>query len=194
MDDKTYVKRVIETESISFEKIRQRISKAGRIRLLHSAMGICTEAGEYMDTLKKFFFYGEELDVKNLIAELGDLMWYIGIACDELNIDLSEVKRLNIEKLEKRYGKKFSEEKAKDRDLENEQLTFEELENKVKERNFNFYYEDITTPKGIKYVGSCDVSEEGDEAATIRTFVEKKDDGTFITKSFMEEIEEEDDE
>ena len=46
---------------------------------LHMAMGVVTEAGEFMDAYKRKFAYGSELDVVNCSEEVGgDTMWYIG--------------------------------------------------------------------------------------------------------------------
>lgn len=43
---------------------------------LHMEAGMLTEAGEFVDQLKKHFAYGKELDVVNLQEEWGDFMWY----------------------------------------------------------------------------------------------------------------------
>lgn len=120
MDTKEYVENVLKTESVDFEKIREQIRTPVAIRLDHAADGMCTEAGEFKDAMKKYKFYGRPIDRTNLIEELGDLMWYIGIACDVLDVSLDEVMEININKLKVRYGDKFSETKAENRDLEKE--------------------------------------------------------------------------
>jgi len=51
-------------------------------RVVHAALGINTEVGEYLDALKKHIFYGRPLDEVNLKEELGDMMWYMAILCD----------------------------------------------------------------------------------------------------------------
>ncbi len=86
----------------------------------HSIMGIVTEAGELMDEVKKAKIYGKKLDKLNLIEELGDLMWYIALILDHLEIDFETVWEKNINKLKVRYPKKFTENKAKNRNLEKE--------------------------------------------------------------------------
>ena len=93
--------------------------------LLHAAMGICTEAGEFMDAMKKCFAYGKVFDETNLQEELGDLMWYIALACHTLNVPLSYIMELNINKLKLRYPEKFSTEKALNRDLAAERVVLE---------------------------------------------------------------------
>ena len=126
MGPSDYVKNAVKTESNDFKKISERLSKEDNIRLLHAAMGLETEVGEFMDPLKKFFYYGKELDKVNLAEEVGDMMWYIAIACDTLNVDLGKIMETNIKKLQARYPSKFTEEDAVERDLKTERKILEE--------------------------------------------------------------------
>lgn len=121
-----YIEAVKKTESINFEDIKFRIANNHFIRLDHAAKGMCTEAGEFLDVLKKYEFYGKELDNVNLKEELGDVLWYIGIACDELGITLEEVMQTNIKKLHKRYGISSNEEGAINRNLSAERVCLEQ--------------------------------------------------------------------
>lgn len=122
MTGKEYVESAVRTRAHS-SGAAQRIEKMTGYRhddildLLHGVMGISTEAGEIMDNLKKCLFYGKPIDRVNLIEELGDLMWYIAIMCDSIDIELETVMNHNIAKLRKRYPEKFSEDKALNRDL-----------------------------------------------------------------------------
>jgi len=97
----------------------------GKERLLHAGMGIATEAGEFLDALKKSIFYGSELDRVNLQEELGDLLWYIAIAMDELGTDFETEMRRNVEKLKARYPEAFDRERAEKRDLDRERSILE---------------------------------------------------------------------
>ena len=112
-----YVENVLITESMDFNEIRDRLNNDGTIRLLHAAMGLATEAGEFTDMLKKHIFYGKPLDLVNLQEEAGDTMWYIGVAIDELRTTLDELMTANIAKLRKRYKGKFDADRALERDL-----------------------------------------------------------------------------
>ena len=123
---KNYVENVLRTESIDFDAIIKRLSDKDIIRLLHADMGICTESGELTDALKKFIFYGKEVDRINVIEEAGDLMWYIGLLVDALGITLDEVMTKNIAKLSTRYPDKFTVRAALNRDLESERGVLEE--------------------------------------------------------------------
>lgn len=75
--------------------------------LINSAMGLCGEAGEVIDIVKKWFAHGHELNRQKLIEELGDVAWYIAEAAYALDTDLESILAANIEKLKKRYPEGF---------------------------------------------------------------------------------------
>ena len=80
--------------------------------LLHATLGITGEAGELADAVKKSIFYSKPLDIANMREEIGDIMWYIALACRTLDFDLDELLQENIAKLQKRYPEKYSDEHA----------------------------------------------------------------------------------
>lgn len=123
MTPNEYIKNVLKTESTKDPVV----SEYGvNSRILHSCMGVSTEAGELVDACKKSMFYGKQLDKVNLAEEAGDVLWYIAILCDELGITFEELFEVNITKLKKRYGEKFSDEKAEIRDLNAERKILED--------------------------------------------------------------------
>lgn len=134
-----YVEDVLRTEP-SVEDYEKIISRIGikEIRLLHAAMGLCTEAGEFMDMLKKHIMYGVPLDEVNLIEELGDGNWYEGIALDTLMFSMAETLHRNIAKLKKRFPEKFNEEDALNRNLEQERMVLAYEQTK---KNIVHYFE-----------------------------------------------------
>jgi NTP pyrophosphatase (non-canonical NTP hydrolase) len=86
-------------------------------QLLHGAIGLATESGEILDALKKHIYYGKPLDKVNLMEEAGDCIWYIALLLRELGYSFEEVAEINIKKLRARYGEKFSEYDAINRNL-----------------------------------------------------------------------------
>lgn len=78
----------------------------------HMATGICTEAGELLDAVKKRVIYAKELDRPNVIEELGDLEFYMEGLRQVLGIDRNHTLEANITKLRKRYGAQYSNEAA----------------------------------------------------------------------------------
>ena len=125
MNTQDYVKNAIKTESRDFDAIGERMKTVENQRLLHAGIGLATEAGEFLDALKKHVFYGKELDRVNLREEMGDIFWYCAIIADQLDVQFSEVMERNITKLKARYGEKFSEDKAVTRDLNTERQILE---------------------------------------------------------------------
>lgn len=77
--------------------------------LLHAVLGISGEAGELLDAVKKTFIYNKPLDVVNAKEELGDLLWYIALACRTLDVSFEEIMQMNIDKLSKRYPEKYTD-------------------------------------------------------------------------------------
>jgi NTP pyrophosphatase (non-canonical NTP hydrolase) len=121
-----FIKEAIKTESCNFTEIVERLSDKRTIRLLHAAMGLSTEANEFLDALKKWIFYGKQLDEINLAEEIGDNFWYAAIASDELGKSFEEIQIAVIQKLRKRYAEKFNSEEAIDRNIEHERAILED--------------------------------------------------------------------
>lgn len=96
-----------------------------QIDLLHAAMGCVTEAGEVLQTVVDHVFQGKPLDAVNLKEEVGDLEWYQALALKTIGCSLQEALQANINKLRARYGEKFSQEKALNRDLDKEREVLE---------------------------------------------------------------------
>lgn len=94
---------------------------AHKAELIHMAVGISGEAGELLDAVKKHGFYDKELDILNVVEELGDLEFYLEGIRQVLKLDREEILRYNIDKLSKRYSSgKFSNEQAHARADKNE--------------------------------------------------------------------------
>jgi len=79
-------------------------------RLITAALGITAEGGEFAEIIKKACFQGKPLDDDaqyHMKRELGDVMWYIALACIALDCTLEDIIYMNIEKLEARYPDGF---------------------------------------------------------------------------------------
>jgi NTP pyrophosphatase (non-canonical NTP hydrolase) len=123
---KAYTKGVETTENKDFSSMSQRLQEESTVRLLHGAVGLSTESAEILDAMKKHIFYGKPLDKVNLVEELSDQFWYIAIMLSELGVDLDTVLEKNLAKLKSRYGSKFTEASALERNLEAERSILEE--------------------------------------------------------------------
>ena len=75
--------------------------------LINGVMGLCGEAGEAIDIVKKHLAQGHPLDREALIKELGDVAWYLAETAYALDVPLEEVLERNIDKLRARYPEGF---------------------------------------------------------------------------------------
>ena len=83
--------------------------------LLNGVMGLCGEAGEAIDIVKKHLHQGHPLDRDALAKELGDIAWYLAETAWALDLPLEEIFRGNLEKLKKRYPEGFDTGRSRSR-------------------------------------------------------------------------------
>lgn len=112
-----FVTKVTSDPSLDIESLKesldaiQKNSKVDVPRLLTGSLGLASESGEFVEIVKKMFLQGKPVDGDNVFhmkRELGDIMWYWVTACMALGLDPVEVIKENQEKLEARYGEKFT--------------------------------------------------------------------------------------
>jgi NTP pyrophosphatase (non-canonical NTP hydrolase) len=72
--------------------------------ITYPALGLAGEAGEVANKVKKIIRDGK-LDKASLKAEIGDCLWYIAALCRDLNVDLGDVAKANLEKLQDRKAR-----------------------------------------------------------------------------------------
>lgn len=76
-----------------------------------AALGLCGEAGEFADHVKKAQHHRLGIDADReakMKKELGDVLWYLAHACNVMGWTLDEIAALNITKLRARYPEGFS--------------------------------------------------------------------------------------
>lgn len=84
--------------------------------LMHCIFGISGEAGELLDAIKRKIIYRKELDVENVVEELGDLEFYLESLRSNLGITREMTLQANMGKLVKRYADyKYSDQRAQER-------------------------------------------------------------------------------
>ena len=83
--------------------------------LINGVMGLCGEAGEAIDIVKKHLHQGHPLDKEKLAKELGDVAWYLAETAWALDISLEQILRGNLEKLRNRYPNGFDTNRSQNR-------------------------------------------------------------------------------
>ena len=84
--------------------------------VLYAAIGICGEAGEVSELVKKYAYHGHAIDKDHLARELGDVLWYVSYMAHLFGYSLGEIMEMNQDKLAKRYPDgKFDAERSKNR-------------------------------------------------------------------------------
>lgn len=89
MDPKEYIKNVLITEARDFTPLQERFSQIRNIRLLHGSIGLASELAEIREMARD----NDPVDKVNLLEEMGDLFWYMGVIVNELGIDPNKIFR-----------------------------------------------------------------------------------------------------
>ena len=73
-------------------------------KVVYPALGLCGEAGEVAEKVKKTVRGDSSLNEVqgNIAQELGDVLWYLAILADDLEVDLEDIVQNNIDKLKRR--------------------------------------------------------------------------------------------
>nr|DAU02282.1 MAG TPA: NTP-PPase-like protein [Caudoviricetes sp.] len=86
------------------------------LNVIYAAMGMCGEAGEASELIKKYAYHGHAIDTEHLARELGDVLWYVSYMAHLFGYPLGKIMAMNQEKLAKRYPDgKFDAERSNNR-------------------------------------------------------------------------------
>ena len=113
---------VVDNDADEYQKNVMRyapsnVVNGSQLGFIYGVIGLCGEAGEASELVKKFVYHGHTLDYKHLAIELGDVLLYIAYTADGLGYSLSEIMEMNKTKLAKRYPDgKFDAERSRKRE------------------------------------------------------------------------------
>lgn len=104
-----------EPKFIRYDQFVRRLFKVDTYNemLHHAKGGVCEEAGELSDAIKRHLTYGKPLDSKDkdgqtirtkIIEELGDIRFYVQAVQNVLGISEQEILQHNANKLADRYA------------------------------------------------------------------------------------------
>ena len=87
------------------------------LNVIYAAMGMCGEAGEASELVKKYAYHGHTIDSEHLARELGDVLWYVSYMAHLFGYPLGKIMAMNQKKLAKRYPDgKFDPERSRHRE------------------------------------------------------------------------------
>jgi NTP pyrophosphatase (non-canonical NTP hydrolase) len=72
-------------------------------RLDYAAIGLVTESAKVLDLVKKSKKNLNTLNKEQVIEELGDLLWYMNIALDEMGVSFEDIIQSNLTKIDNKY-------------------------------------------------------------------------------------------
>jgi NTP pyrophosphatase (non-canonical NTP hydrolase) len=106
-----FVTQVTSKTSSDVEVLKARIDELQEQgvsvpQLLTASHGIGAEAGEFTDTVKKILWQSKPYNEENILKlkkELGDVLFYVQMACTALGLTLDDAIQMNFEKLSDRY-------------------------------------------------------------------------------------------
>src|ERR1700686_5131663 len=104
----------LEPDSLTFDEYDLRSQRRAIYpnvgdNILYPVLGVCGEAGELAEKLKKCLrdkdgqVLGE--DHRLIVKEVGDVLWYLAAVCRELGVSLEHAARMNLEKVDGRHGR-----------------------------------------------------------------------------------------
>lgn len=84
--------------------------------LIHGALKLAGEAGEVADLVGKWQGQGHPLNVEELAAELGDVLWHLAEVATAIGWPLGGIAIANLDKLKRRYPAGFETQRSIDRE------------------------------------------------------------------------------
>ena len=92
-------------ENVDFKSYQDMASETAVYKAEHAviypALGLAAEAGEVANKVKKILRDGN-FDRNAIADEVGDCLWYIAALCRDLNVNMGEVAKNNLDKLQDR--------------------------------------------------------------------------------------------
>lgn len=94
-----------EYKKEALQRINPLIEASPKESMNYTCLGILEETGEVIAEIRKPLFKGnfheKPLDIAEIKSELGDLMWYMALACKNNDIDMNELKAKDILEMSK---------------------------------------------------------------------------------------------
>lgn len=91
---------LVEYKNMAVQRLNKTIFDNATESMYYGCMGLIEETGEIIAELRKPLFKGnfheKELDSQNIKSELGDLMWYLALMCENCNVNIEQLEETKI--------------------------------------------------------------------------------------------------
>ena len=95
--------KIVDVTPIDYSYwVEDKIVTEGDTRLVENTLGLVGEAGEVAEKIKKYLRDNTKVSQKEIIKELGDVVFYATALSNYFYINLSEVMQTNMDKLNDR--------------------------------------------------------------------------------------------
>ena len=74
-------------------------------KINYPLLGLVGEVGEFANKYKKVLRDGKPFARDDMVSELGDILWYLAVLCNDCDITFDEVGKKNIAKLKDRQAR-----------------------------------------------------------------------------------------
>lgn len=105
-------------EEWAWTKIKPEVRLDNAALLDNAQLGLCGESGEVADLIKKWRYQDHAIDYGVLVEELGDILFYLVMACRAVGSSLQAVMLANQVKLNKRYPNGFDATRSRRREAQ----------------------------------------------------------------------------
>ena len=103
-----YQKNASKTDTFGQQKLND--ISASEPAYVAKILGLAGESGEVAEKYKKIIRDHEGKitaeDKKEIVKELGDVLWYVALLAKYLNVSMEEVAQANLDKLASRHARK----------------------------------------------------------------------------------------
>lgn len=83
---------------------------SNRCRCLSNvALGLSGESGDFATIVKKYLHSGKNFSFQDALTELGDILWYLTLGCEELGYTLEDAAKMSLSKLHRMYPDIYGE-------------------------------------------------------------------------------------
>ena len=90
-------------EFIEYQKLAKKTAIYPKeFKVFYPALGLSGEVGELNNKIKKIIRDKKDIDKKDAVKELGDILWYVSALSSDLGLSLEYIANENIKKLKQR--------------------------------------------------------------------------------------------